>query len=242
MSNRDVIFAKIRKGLAAAAPVPEGRRAKIVADRIAAKHRHPTPARVAGKSHADHAALFRSQMEGQSATVLDAEKPSDVPGLISAYLRQHNLPARLATGDDAYLAALNWANEPALTLKRGHAQPADEVGLSRATAAVAETGTLVIASGADNPVTLNFLPETHIVVVEDQDVVGPYEEAWMKVRARFGDRAMPRTVNMISGPSRTADIGGKLVTGAHGPRRLCVIVVKSQQTAASPNNLTFARP
>ena len=37
--------------------------------------------------------------------------------------------------------------------------------------------------------------------------------------------AMPRTVNLISGPSRTADIGGQLVMGAHGPRRLCVILV-----------------
>jgi L-lactate utilization protein LutC len=38
---------------------------------------------------------------------------------------------------------------------------------------------------------------------------------------------MPRTLNFISGPSRTADIGGKLVVGAHGPQRLCVIIVKS---------------
>jgi L-lactate dehydrogenase complex protein LldG len=108
----------------------------------------------------------------------------------------------------------------------GQAQPNDEVGLSHAIAAVAETGTLVLASGPDNPVTLNFLPETHIVVVEDKNIVGPYEDAWVKVRARFGDRLMPRTVNMISGPSRTADIGGKLVLGAHGPRRLCVIIAK----------------
>ena len=99
-------------------------------------------------------------------------------------------------------------------------------GSSHAAAAVAETGTLVLASGADNPVTLSYLPETHIVVVEDKDLVGGYEGAWEKIRARFGKRAMPRTVNFVSGPSRTADIGGQLVMGAHGPRRLCVILVR----------------
>ena len=123
-------------------------------------------------------------------------------------------------------AALAWGSEPALERRKGPAAGDDEVGLSHATAAVAETGTLVLASGADNPVTLNFLPETHIVVVEDKDLVGGYEGAWDKLRARFGRRAMPRTVNLVSGPSRTADIGGQLVMGAHGPRRLCVILVR----------------
>jgi L-lactate dehydrogenase complex protein LldG len=98
--------------------------------------------------------------------------------------------------------------------------------LSHAAAAVAETGTLVLASGADNPVTITFLPETSIVVVGEEDLVGGYEGAWEKIRARFGKRAMPRTVNFVSGPSRTADIGGQLVMGAHGPRRLCVVLVR----------------
>jgi L-lactate dehydrogenase complex protein LldG len=129
-------------------------------------------------------------------------------------------------GDDARLGGLPWNGEPGLTLNNGAASPTDEVGLSHATACVAETGTLVMASGADNPVTINFLPENHIIVVEANDVVGPYEDAWQKIRARFGKGFMPRTVNMISGPSRTGDIGGRLVMGAHGPRRLCVIVVR----------------
>jgi L-lactate dehydrogenase complex protein LldG len=85
----------------------------------------------------------------------------------------------------------------------------------------------MITSGADNPVTINFLPETHVVVVEDKDLVGPYEAALAKVRAKFGKGLMPRTVNLISGPSRTGDIGGKLIMGAHGPRRMCVIIVRA---------------
>jgi len=151
---------------------------------------------------------------------------AEVPAAIAGYLRGANLPLRLRAGADPYLAALPWGAEPALERHSGPARDSDEVGLSHAAAAVAETGTLVLTSGPDNPVTLDFLPETHIVVVEERDLTGGYEGAWETIRARFGRRAMPRTVNFISGPSRTADIGGELVMGAHGPRRLCVILVR----------------
>ena len=65
----------------------------------------------------------------------------------------------------------------------------------------------------------------HIAIVSAKDIVGPYEDAWQRIRARFGPGEMPRTVNFVSGPSRTGDIGGQLVMGAHGPRRMCVIIV-----------------
>ncbi len=47
----------------------------------------------------------------------------------------------------------------------------------------------------------------------------------------YGRHAMPRSLNFISGPSRTGDIGGRIVLGAHGPRRLAVIVVKAESPA-----------
>lgn len=225
MSGREEILAKIRAGLGADGANDAARKGAVEA-RIREQRRHLIPDRVAGKSHDQHLKLLRGFLESQSATVLDAATPADVPRLVAKYLRDTNLPARLRVGSDAYLAKMPWSSEPALALKPGRAEGSDEVGLGRATAAVAETGTLVMASGADNPVTINFLPETHIIVVEAGNVVGAYEDAWAKVRERFGTRVMPRTVNMISGPSRTGDIGGKLVMGAHGPRRLCVVIVR----------------
>ena len=169
---------------------------------------------------------FRAFLEGQSATVIEVANGAEVPAAVARYLRGTNLPLRVRAGGDPYLAGLPWQSEPALERLPGPAAAGDEVGLSHAEAAIAETGTLVLASGPDNPVTLDFLPETHIVVVKDEDLVGGYEGAWEKIRARYGRRQMPRTVNFVSGPSRTADIGGQLVMGAHGPRRLCVIVVR----------------
>jgi L-lactate dehydrogenase complex protein LldG len=221
-SSRDAVIFKIRKALGT---YDSAQRRATVAERLAAPPAPLVPERAkAGKEQLR--GLLRQFLEGQSATFVEVGGAAEVPAAIARFLRSANLPLRVRVGDDPYLDGLTWKSEPALERRRGRADGEDEVGLSRATAAVAETGTLVLASGADNPVTLGFLPETHIVVVEDKDLVGGYEGAWAKIRARFGKGAMPRTVNLISGPSRTADIGGQLVMGAHGPRRLCVILVR----------------
>ncbi|MEZ5579927.1 MAG: LUD domain-containing protein [Candidatus Competibacteraceae bacterium] len=64
------------------------------------------------------------------------------------------------------------------------------------------------------PTTLNFLPDTHIVVLRADRIVGAYEDAWDLLRAR--GLGMPRTVNFITGPSRSADIEQTVQMGAHG--------------------------
>jgi L-lactate dehydrogenase complex protein LldG len=225
MTSRDAILSKIRTGLGAKSGDPERR--AIVEGRIAARARHLTPARVTDKSPDQLLTIFRGFLERESATVVEVASKQEIPSVIATYLRSNNLPARIRVGGDATLTQLPWGSEPHLEMLLGRAQPSDEVGLTHASAAVAETGTMLLASGPDNPVTLNFLPETHIVVVEERDLAPAYEDAWDKIRSRFGDQTLPRTVNFISGPSRTGDIGGRLVMGAHGPRRMCVIVVRN---------------
>jgi L-lactate dehydrogenase complex protein LldG len=83
----------------------------------------------------------------------------------------------------------------------------------------------VLTSGGDNPTTINFLPEHHIVVVDAKDVAGDMETVLSRVRRKFGKGEMPRTLNFITGPSRSGDIEQKLLLGAHGPRALHIIMV-----------------
>ena len=141
-----------------------------------------------------------------------------------------NLPSRIRYGDDPLLAGLPW-REGAPTVERlsGPAEPADRgVAEPSPSAGVAKSGTLVLMSGPDSPTTLNFLPETHIAIVQADDIVGSYEDVFDRIRQAFGPGQMPRTVNMITGPSRTADIEQRLELGAHGPKRLHIIIVDSQ--------------
>jgi L-lactate dehydrogenase complex protein LldG len=219
--RREQMFASIRAGLEAFSS-PDRRRG--IEARMKAPPAPLIPQR-AQKQLAEQKALFKGFLVGQSATVIEVATKAEIPKAIAGYLRSNNLPMRLRAGEDKYLADLDWKTEPALERMHGRAAGSDDVGLSRVTAAIAETGTLVLTSGAENPVTITFLPETHIAVVEEKAIVGGFEGVWEKLRARFGKATMSRTVNFVSGPSRTADIGGQLVMGAHGPRRLCVIMV-----------------
>ncbi len=65
-----------------------------------------------------------------------------------------------------------------------------------------------------------------MIVVRAKDILGSYEDAWNALRKTYGEGSMPRTVNLVSGPSRTADIDQIIVMGAHGPRRLHVIILE----------------
>lgn len=222
--SREAILEKVRASLRAKSG--DQVRAETVRRRLEVRPRSLVPER-ASRTGAERVQLFASFLTAQNATVAEVASPADVPGAVARFLREANLPARVRTGGDSWIASLPWSKEPALQRATGRAEAQDEVGLTHAIAAVAETGTMLMASGPDNPVTINFLPETHIIVVEEKDLVGAYEDAWGKVRERFGPGAMPRTINMVSGPSRTADIGGRVVQGAHGPRRMCVVIVKA---------------
>ncbi len=128
-------------------------------------------------------------------------------------------------GADPVLQAMPWS-ETLLDTATGPSDGSDINGVSRAFGAVAESGTLALVSGQDNPTTLNFLPDNHIVVVSARDVAGDYEAVLARVRDRYGKGEMPRTLNFVTGPSRSADIEQTLILGAHGPRRLHVVVVE----------------
>jgi L-lactate dehydrogenase complex protein LldG len=129
-------------------------------------------------------------------------------------------------GSDPRLCALEWSAAQ-LEITQGRSNGDDLNGISHAFAGIAETGTVCLLSGAANPTTLNFLPDNHIVVLNQSDLVGDLESAWSRLRLVYGKGQLPRTVNLISGPSRSADIEQQLLLGAHGPRRLHIVVVAS---------------
>jgi L-lactate dehydrogenase complex protein LldG len=225
MSAREAVLASIRRSLGVSGR--EAPRRAAVADRLS---RHPAgivPARgqLAPKARRE---LFRTMMEQAAGTVEEVAEVGDVPAAVAALLRRHNLPLEVRRGGDPRLDAVSWEREPALTVTTGASDGNDLAAVSHAFGAAAETGTLMLTSGAANPTTLNFLPDTHIVVIDGNDIAGDYEALWARLRERYGAGTMPRAVNWITGPSRSADIEQTLILGAHGPRRLHVIVVTGE--------------
>jgi L-lactate dehydrogenase complex protein LldG len=221
-SARADILATIRRSLAVTGQ--EGPRHAAVDERLERAPRGiiPTRGQVSGAARLD---LFKAQALGVQATIDVVASGAEVPRAVADYLRSHNLPATLRMGVDPRLGAMPWA-ETALEVASGPSDGRDLNGMSHAFSAIAETGTLALISGADNPTTLNFLPDNHIVVVNARDLVGDMEEMWTRLRFAQGKGEMPRTVNFITGPSRSGDIEQTILLGAHGPRALHIVVVE----------------
>lgn len=222
MATRDTILASIRRSLGVSGN-DAGRRA-AAGERLSKHSRGLVPAR-GQLPPRQRLELFRKMVAAASGTSSQIASAREVPKEVAALLRQHNLPMKLRRGADPRLAACGWEQEPNLEVTTGPSDGHDLVAVSHAFGAVAESGTLMLLSGPDNPTTLNFLPDTHIVVVNASDVVADYETLWGRLREECGSGMLPRTVNLITGPSRSADIEQTLILGAHGPRRSHVIVV-----------------
>lgn len=221
MSAKDQILGAVRRSLK-----HSGSDSSAVDARLAARPRGPVPQR-GQLPPAERVALFVEQAEAVSASVVRLDSLEAVPEAVAAYLREQNLPSSIKLAPDPELTGLPWAEKaPMLKLSTGRADGSEDVSLTGAFAGVAETGTLMLVSGERGPTSLNFLPESHLVVLRASQVVGPYEDAWDRLRAAAPDGVLPRTVNFVTGPSRTGDIEQRIELGAHGPRRLHILLVE----------------
>jgi L-lactate dehydrogenase complex protein LldG len=100
------------------------------------------------------------------------------------------------------------------------------LGVTPTLALVAESGTLVV--GADiSGRSMSLLPPVHLVIATRDEFVADLETAFERIRQRYPVQ-LPSTLSWISGPSRTADIEKILVLGAHGPRRLVLLVLPTE--------------
>jgi L-lactate dehydrogenase complex protein LldG len=222
MSGREAILAKVRKSLGGGQN--DAARLAAVEARLDKAPKGVIPERGQLDDKARRR-LFVAMAERVSASVRQVKSRDDVPKAVAEYLRSRNLPAAIRVGADERLAQMPWGRQKALNVKHGASDGDDEAGVSHAFGAIAESGTLALTSGGDNPTTINFLPEHHIVVVDANDVAGDMETVLAKLRRQYGKGEMPRTLNFITGPSRSGDIEQKLLLGAHGPRALHIIMV-----------------
>ena len=171
---------------------------------------------------------FQRKLEAAAATVSWVGDTAAVPAEVERYLGEQRLPLEFVTSGDRLVQAIEWPQ----SFDHQQRVPAgdDRVGLTSALFGIAETGTLMLISGESRPTSLNFLPDYHIVLMYDDQIVARMEDAWDGLRQRVA--GMPRTVNFISGPSKTADVEQTVEYGAHGPRCLHVIMIGESPAGA----------
>ena len=221
-ARRDEILGKVRSSLGRGRL--DGAALAAVESRLEAHRPGLVPQRGQGTA-GERVDLFIRMAEEVATKVDRVASLEDLPDRVARLLAAENLPAAVTVAPHPALDSVPWDRRPTLTVRHGVPAPSDLVGLAAAHAAVAETGTLVLLSGADGPTSLNFLPETHMVLLRASDVAGAFEEVWARLRRRQDGMPLPRTVNLITGPSRSADIEQTIQRGAHGPRRLFVLLL-----------------
>lgn len=99
-----------------------------------------------------------------------------------------------------------------------------DAGITLLPAAIAESGSLVVLSSATTGRAASLVPPIHIAVVRERDILPDLVDLW----PWFAQRGLPAcgsSFTLITGPSKTADIEGILITGVHGPREVHIYVV-----------------
>lgn len=205
-----------------------------------ANHRHkkifhpgvmppPKKASLKGKARIEQ---FISAATAQFATISEVKTFEDVPPFLNTWLKRQNLPSEFVLAP--ILAKLNWGEQKTLSPSIRPAVMSDVVGVSLAYGAAAETGSVMMISGHDTPTTLNFVPDVEVILLSKGDISAGMEGCWERLRGLRRAHQMPRAVNFITGPSRTADVEATMVLGAHGPRRLHIVLVDEDSPWQNP--------
>ena len=99
-----------------------------------------------------------------------------------------------------------------------------DAGLTECELLVAQTGSVCVTSRNSGGRVLSVLPPHHLVVARKGQLVTDLTEAYVSLAAKYRDN-YPSMISFITGPSRTGDIERILVLGAHGPKRLTVLLL-----------------
>ncbi|MBA3628967.1 MAG: lactate utilization protein [Actinobacteria bacterium] len=100
---------------------------------------------------------------------------------------------------------------------------AAHVGVTSALWAVAETGTVVVSSAPPSGRAPSLLPPVHVTFVPADRLLGTTAELFRRMQ---GLHELPSNVVLVTGPSKSADIGMELALGVHGPGEEHVILVE----------------
>ncbi|WP_354684627.1 LUD domain-containing protein [Cupriavidus necator] len=222
LSARERMLGRLR----AAAPAPSPSTAEL--DRRIDSHfearRHGTP------GVAELVASMQAALEASHAEVWCADEAA-WPALLASELSNAGVKRLLLDPASKAGAALA-AALPAHVVATGYDRPIEQwktelfdtvdAGFTVARSGIAATGTLIVVPDAGSPRTVSLVPPLHVALVHASTL---HEDLHMAARTERWRDGMPTNLVMISGPSKTSDIQQTLAYGAHGPRRLWVVIV-----------------
>jgi len=208
---RDEIMSSIRAGLNSVAATP------VIVPPVLAEDEETSDREALIES-------FRRYAAEEAASSERVAGPDDVPRAVVQYLNEHALPLEVIVVGQVISAGPDWSLAGELDIVDRPIRPDGDTVVTGCFAGLAEAGAVVTVSSPYCANELQFLAETHIVVVPAGRIFADYDMFWRIVAREFAT-GMPRSMNWIVGPSRTADLGVPSRLGAHGPSRLHLLIV-----------------
>ena len=167
----------------------------------------------------DIVSQFAARARSTAAEVLEIAQVEDAPEAIWSILVKKNAARHVHIPANSAVNELPWQRAPGLGVKSERPSGSDSA-VSFANYGIAETGTLVFCSGERSASAWHYLPGLEFVVLRRALILPRLEN----VIDSLSPAGIPATVNLVTGPSRTADIEQTIERGAHGPRELCILI------------------
>ena len=171
----------------------------------------------------DAGSHFTTKAIAAMANIHEIASAQDAPETILSLLVSAGMPPRLHVPSNSPLNALPWQRTPGLA-RMGDPPGGADSAVSTANYGIAETGTLVFFSGPDSASSWHFRPGREFVLLSRSSILPRLEDIIARLS---GEQGMPATLNLVTGPSRTADIEQTIELGAHGPRMLDILIFGS---------------
>jgi L-lactate dehydrogenase complex protein LldG len=226
---RSAVLARIRQALGRT-PEEEPR----ARERVAAWSGKGRPGFVPARGQLapeDRIGLFIEYARAVQTEVERVTGPAAIPAVVARYLRRHNLPQKLVMAPEPALDEADWASQPLLRIRRGTADDGDLTGVpwprpasprpARCSSPRPPTADAPRLSAGDLHRRSRHRPDRRLLRAG--------------IQLHLGETgSLPRSLNFVTGPSRTGDIAQKLELGAHGPKHLFVVLVDPEPADREP--------
>ena len=229
MTEREKILGRIREALTVAAPMPghhdHAKPYPTAATPSSAQARQWLPS--VGDSFEDQLARFRENAANLKADFHLVNNRDDLSKLLLELRDAQGWKKVASHAGELTDAACNTIGLPVCRTDQPYnvtELEACDVGISECDALVAQTGSVLVTNRSAGGRALSVLPPHHVVLARREQMLRDLPAAFQFLRTKYGAN-YPSMMSFITGPSRTGDIERILVLGAHGPRKLTIVLV-----------------
>jgi len=225
MTNREIILGRIREALKMAAPPPISRDGAAGLPPLPVSPQSWLPP--VGRMLEEQIELFRRNAEELKAGFRACANPGEAIQHVKELAVTGGWKKIGRHSGELTDAVARELGLPEVRTDGGYAVndlESCDAGFTECEALVAQTGSVLVSAPGAGGRALSVLPPHHVVLARRNQVVPDLTAAFQRVQEKFKDK-FPSFLSLISGPSRTGDIERILVLGAHGPRKLTILVL-----------------